>query len=256
MESAKREMDVVQHGGEEAAGRTVQALTRAQPRRPRRHRGLAGPSTPLNGACQEMAVQRRFSLGVGNAPSQGRPARRGGLDALARPAACIAPALFRSPKHGEWVSNKQTGVTVAAALRHGQATPHGGAGDRGIELCKWHVFYHRRTDSLKKHAHRQVSPGKTSKFPARSASGSPPTHCRSSSVATSRWSPSSWRVADGCAPSVALWWRRSSPRSRRRILSSMSSLSPETLQARVKQPRRAPNTSRLTGPSESSCPRG
>ena len=33
---------------------------------------------------------------------------------------------------------------VAAALRHGQATPHGGAGDRGIELCKGRVlaFYH------------------------------------------------------------------------------------------------------------------
>ena len=33
---------------------------------------------------------------------------------------------------------------VAAALRHGLATPHGGAGDRGIELCEGRVlaFYH------------------------------------------------------------------------------------------------------------------
>ena len=65
--------------------------------------------------------------------------------------ACIAPALFRLPQHGEWVSTKQTarskgsaGVMVAAALRLGLATPHGGAGDRGIELCNWRVvaFHH------------------------------------------------------------------------------------------------------------------
>ena len=60
---------------------------------------------------------------------------------------CIAPALFRSPQRGEWVSTKLTarskgsaGVLVAAALRHGLAAPHGGAGDRVIELCKERVL--------------------------------------------------------------------------------------------------------------------
>ena len=50
---------------------------------------------------------------------------------------------LRSSGRSEWVSNKQTArslgsaeVMVAAALRHGLATPHGGGGDRGIELCK------------------------------------------------------------------------------------------------------------------------
>ena len=68
--------------------------------------------------------------------------------------ACIAPALFRSPQHGEWASTKQTprskgsaGVTVAAVLLHVLVTPHGGAGDRSIELCKGRVlaFYHSGT---------------------------------------------------------------------------------------------------------------
>ena len=61
--------------------------------------------------------------------------------------ACIASALLQSPQHGDWVSTQQTarskgsaGVMVAAALRHGLATPDGGAGDRGIELCKGRVL--------------------------------------------------------------------------------------------------------------------
>ena len=92
--------------------------------------------------------------------------------------ACLAPALFRSPQHGEWVSTKQT------------ARSKGSAG--GIELCKGCAlaFYHSGT----------VAGG-------------------SSSVATSRRSPSSLRIAQ---------------RSRRRIGSS----------------------SHLMGPSEFSCPRG
>ena len=55
----------------------------------------------------------------------------------------------------------------------------------------------------------------------------------------------------GCAPSVASWWRRSSPRSRRRIGSSTSSSSHEALQARVKQPRRTRNTLHPTDQPES-----
>ena len=65
-----------------------------------------------------------------------------------------------------WVSTKQTarskgsaGIMFAAALRQGLATPHGGAGDRGIELCKgarvlprWHCT-RRGTDSFCVHAH-------------------------------------------------------------------------------------------------------
>ena len=48
--------------------------------------------------------------------------------------ACILLALFRSPKHGEWVADKQmarkgsAGVVVAASLQHGLATPYGGGG--------------------------------------------------------------------------------------------------------------------------------
>ena len=128
--------------------------------------------------------------------------------------ACIAPALFWSPQHCEWVSTKQTahskgsaGVMVAAALRQELATPHGGAGDRGIELCKGRelALYHSGI----------VTGGALILSVTCTQGGSPPRLCRSSSVATSRWRPSSWRIADGCKPSVALWWRRSSPRSRR-----------------------------------------
>ena len=101
----------------------------------------------------------------------------------------------------------------------------------------------------------QVSHRKIGKFPARLAHCWPARLCRSSSVETSRWSPSSWRMAYGCAPLVALWWRRSSPRSRRRIGSSISSLSLEILQMRVKQPRKSPNTRHLTDPWKSMFPR-
>ena len=57
-----------------------------------------------------------------------------------------APALFRSPQHGECPPSRRRaakeaqGVMVAAALWHGLETPHGGAGDRGIELCKGRVL--------------------------------------------------------------------------------------------------------------------
>ena len=64
------------------------------------------------------------------------------------------------------------------------------------------------------------------------------------------------RVVVGCAPSVASWWRRSSPRSHRRIGSSISASSVETLQARVKQPRRSGDTLHPTDHSESLFPRG
>ena len=119
--------------------------------------------------------------------------------------ACCVPALFRTPQIGEWVSNKQTarskssaGVMVAAALRHGLSTPHGGAGDRGIELCKWRVLASICTLG-------QRSLRKTGKSSARSASGSPHMLYCSSLAAISRWSPGSWRTVDGCAPSVASW---------------------------------------------------
>ena len=46
----------------------------------------------------------------------------------------------------------------------------------------------------------------------------------------------------GCGPSVAPCWRRSSPRSRRHIRSSISSSSLETLHARAKQPRSSRHT--------------
>ena len=68
--------------------------------------------------------------------------------------AYIAPALFGSSQHGEWVSTMQTArskgsaeVMVAVALRHGLATPHCGAGDRGIELCKGRVLAHFHSGS-------------------------------------------------------------------------------------------------------------
>ena len=83
--------------------------------------------------------------------------------------ACILPALFWSPQHGKWVSNKQTRSKGSAgswfaALRHGLALPHG-AGHRSIELCTGRVlaFHHSgsvpggSTDSLSVHAHRSRS---------------------------------------------------------------------------------------------------
>ena len=81
---------------------------------------------------------------------QGRFGYRGVVDAIARMAG-VHRASVRSPQHGEWVSTAQTarskgsaGVMVAAALRHGLATPHGGVGDRGIDLCRGRVlaFHH------------------------------------------------------------------------------------------------------------------
>ena len=110
---------------------------------PRRHSGLAGPSIPLNGAQQQMdprSVERRFSPGDALAAEDAWMRSQGWR-------ACIAPALFQSPQQGEWVSTKQTarskgsaGIVAAAALRHGLATPHGGVGDRGTELCKGRVL--------------------------------------------------------------------------------------------------------------------
>ena len=64
--------------------------------------------------------------------------------------ACIAPAFARrsmasgSPPRRRRAAKEARGVMVAAALRHGLATPHGGAGDRGIDLCRGRVlaFHH------------------------------------------------------------------------------------------------------------------
>ena len=79
---------------------------------------------------------------------------------------------------------------VAAALRHGLA------GDKGIKLCKGRVPALHHSDvvpggALPLSKKVQVSLGNTGKCSAGVASGLLPSPCRSSSVATSRWSPSS-----------------------------------------------------------------
>ena len=84
------------------------------------------------------------------------------------PEACKADFLFAQETHlpkdalateESWMRASALPVAAAmasrsppsrrrtAALRHGLATPHGGVGDRGIELCKGRVlaFYHSGT---------------------------------------------------------------------------------------------------------------
>ena len=83
--------------------------------------------------------------------AQGRSGCRGGLDAIARMVGVHCAGALQVAAAASGSSTKQTarskgsaGVVVAAALLHGLATPDGGAGDRGIELCKGRVlaFHH------------------------------------------------------------------------------------------------------------------
>ena len=156
-------------------------------------------------------------------------------------------------------SKGSAGVMVAVALRHGLATPHGGVGDRGIELCRGRVlaFYHSGSvpgGALILSAYTHTRAGLTQEL-ANSQHDWPVAYLPGSAV-HHRWQPTQlerggWARAIGgfvVAPQLATV----TPSHR----ASISSLPPEILQARVKQPRKSPDTSRLTGPSELLCPRG
>ena len=158
LESVKREERgawSVAAGDQEADRRTVQALTRSSSNLIKKTRwvGWTVNSTEWGSIKKWLpeACNADFLLAQETYLPKDAPVAEEAWMRSQGWRACIAPALFRSPQHGEWVSTKQTarskgsaGVMVAAALRHGLATPHGGAGDRGIALCKGRVlaFYH------------------------------------------------------------------------------------------------------------------
>ena len=181
-------------------------LAHAHPRRPRRHSGLAGPSTPPDGPIKKLlpeACNADFLLAQ---ETQMPKDALVGEESWMRSRgwrACIAPMLFLSLQHGEWFSTKQTahskgseggcsgdvvwpGDAARWCRRQRHRAVHGAC---ACALPQWHCT-RRGTDSLSLHACTLgwVSPMKTG-------------------------SPSSWRTADGCPLSVALWWCRSSPRS-------------------------------------------
>ena len=100
---------------------------------------------------QELAprsVQRRFSLGSGNTPAQLQRMpqcdRKDGGRALRQRSSGRRSMTSGSPPSRRRAARAVREVTVAAASRHGLATPHGGAGDIGIELWKGRVLvlYH------------------------------------------------------------------------------------------------------------------
>ena len=130
LESVKREARRVL---QLVAGRTDQSLTRAQARRPRRPTGSVGPSTSLNGATQIFSWLSRCTW----PRTPWRQRRLGVRRACALPVAAASRVDLTKQTAR---SQGSAGVLVAAAVLRGLATPHGGAGDRGIELCKRRVL--------------------------------------------------------------------------------------------------------------------
>ena len=158
--------------------------------------------------------------------------------------ACIAPAIFWSVQHGEWVSTKQTARSKGSAgvmvvvWRHRTVVLATGASSCARGVCSRSFTVHRSRSQI------------TGKSSVRLASGSPPRPCRSSLEATSRWSLSGRRMG------ARRRWLRGGAAARKGRVIGFFIVARDLAGACEAATHISPSTLHLTGPLESSLPRG